>query len=68
MLVEVRGCDIRSGLDCAHLLLAEPGRSMRVKVGRPDITSSIFSLQNGIEVHTPTHKSVYYTCGRNSHA
>ncbi len=50
MLVRVSGCDIRSDIGSAYQQLSQPVLSIRVKVGRPDITSSIFTVQNGVEV------------------
>jgi len=68
MLVEVSGCDIRNRLDSAYQLLTEPGLSVRVKVGRPDVTSSIVSLQNGVEVrvifsNTSPVLLLFHLCG-----
>ena len=51
MLVEVYGCEVRAGnYEQVVQLLDQPSASVRLKVARPDITSSVFSLQGGKEV------------------
>lgn len=51
MLVEVADQNMVGGaLDRAIELLQEPGESIRLKIGRPDLNSSVFSVQDGEEV------------------
>ena len=48
MLLEVYGCEVRGGnYEEAIQLLEQPSASVRLKVGRPDITSSVFSVNAG---------------------
>lgn len=51
MLVEVADQNMVGGaLDRATELLQEPRESIRLKVGRPDLTSSVFVVQGAEEV------------------
>ena len=49
--MEIYGHEIRGrNFDEALQLLTQPSGSIRLKVGRPDITSSVFSVQDDREV------------------
>lgn len=59
MLVGVYGCAIRENYEEAFRLLDQPSSGIRLKVGRPDITSSVFSVKGGREVRTRVCVCVY---------
>ena len=51
MLVEVANQNMVGGaLDKATELLQEMRESIRLKIGRPDLSSSVFAVQGGKEV------------------
>ena len=50
MLVEVYGYEVRENFVEVLRLLEQPSSSIRIKIGRPDITSSIFSISGDKEV------------------